>query len=90
MLSIIELPRNWQPTNQKHGNVVAGEGDGRTERSFLYACFSTGHTQKNGAVLIVFTNKTEPFFCVCPVFIRVRSLGCVLYGTLCIQRFEII
>jgi hypothetical protein len=28
----------------------------------------TGHTQKNGAVLIVFTLKTAPFFCVCPVF----------------------
>jgi hypothetical protein len=28
----------------------------------------TGHTQKNGAFLIVFTIKTAPFFCVCPVF----------------------
>jgi hypothetical protein len=28
---------------------------------------NTGHTQKNGAVLIVFTIKTVPFFCVCPV-----------------------
>ena len=28
----------------------------------------TGHTQKNGAVLIVFTIKTAPFFCVCPVY----------------------
>jgi hypothetical protein len=27
----------------------------------------TGHTQKNGAVLIVNTTKTAPFFCVCPV-----------------------
>jgi hypothetical protein len=27
----------------------------------------TGHTQKNGAVLIVFTIKTATFFCVCPV-----------------------
>ena len=27
----------------------------------------TGHTQKNGAVLIVFTIKTAPFVCVCPV-----------------------
>jgi hypothetical protein len=27
----------------------------------------TGYTQKNGAVLIVFTIKTAPFFCVCPV-----------------------
>jgi hypothetical protein len=28
----------------------------------------TGHAQKNGTVLIVFTIKTAPFFCVCPVF----------------------
>ena len=27
----------------------------------------TGHTQTNGAVLIVFTINTAPFFCVCPV-----------------------
>jgi hypothetical protein len=27
----------------------------------------TGHTQKNVAFLIVFTIKTAPFFCVCPV-----------------------
>jgi hypothetical protein len=27
-----------------------------------------GHTQKNGAVLIMFTIKTAPFFCVCPVY----------------------
>ena len=26
------------------------------------------HTQKNGAVLIVNTIKTAPFFCVCPVY----------------------
>jgi hypothetical protein len=34
---------------------------------FLY----TGHTQKNGAVLIVNTIKTEPFFCVCPGLLSV-------------------
>jgi hypothetical protein len=28
---------------------------------------NTGYTQQNGAVLIVFTIKTAPFFCVCPV-----------------------
>jgi hypothetical protein len=28
---------------------------------------NTEHTQKNGAVLIVNTIKTAPFFCVCPV-----------------------
>jgi hypothetical protein len=34
----------------------------------LQAIIHTGHTQKNGAVLIVFTIKTAPFFCVCPVY----------------------
>jgi hypothetical protein len=29
----------------------------------------TGHTQNNGAVFIVFTIKTAPFFCVCPVYV---------------------
>jgi hypothetical protein len=33
----------------------------RREQSLSY----TGHTQKNGAVLIVNTNKNAPFFCVC-------------------------
>jgi hypothetical protein len=28
----------------------------------------TGHTQKNGAVSMVFTIETAPLFCVCPVF----------------------
>jgi hypothetical protein len=27
----------------------------------------TGHTQKNGAVSIVFTIETAPLFCVCSV-----------------------
>jgi hypothetical protein len=54
------------------------------ETSGMYACiplykreqecltltkqWNTGHTQKNGAVLIVNTIKTAPFFCVCPVY----------------------
>jgi hypothetical protein len=29
---------------------------------------NTGHTQTNGAVLIVKTIKIAPFFCVCPVY----------------------
>jgi hypothetical protein len=33
-----------------------------------------GHTQKNGAVLIVNTIKTAPIFCVLPVFIYVNFL----------------
>jgi hypothetical protein len=32
------------------------------------SAFYTGHTQKNGAVLIVNTIKTAPLFCVCPVY----------------------
>jgi hypothetical protein len=28
----------------------------------------TGHTQKNGAVSIVDSFETAPFFCVCPVY----------------------
>ena len=35
----------------------------------LFIDIYTGHTQKNGAVLIVFTIKTAPFFCVCPVYL---------------------
>jgi phosphoglycerol transferase MdoB-like AlkP superfamily enzyme len=31
----------------------------------------TEHTQKNGAVLIVNTILTAPFFCVCPVYIYI-------------------
>jgi hypothetical protein len=30
--------------------------------------YYTGHTHPTGAVLIVFTIKTAPFICVCPVF----------------------
>jgi hypothetical protein len=36
---------------------------------------NTGHTQNNGAVLIVFTIKTAPFFCVCPVLCPVFVIG---------------
>jgi hypothetical protein len=28
----------------------------------------TGHTQKNGAVYMVYSIDTVPFVCVCPVF----------------------
>jgi hypothetical protein len=28
----------------------------------------TGHTQKNGAVSIVNSFETAPFFCVCPLY----------------------
>jgi hypothetical protein len=42
----------------------------------LYRCMKgykyTGYTQKNGAVLIVFTIKTAPLFCVCPVFVIIN------------------
>ena len=30
---------------------------------------NTGHTQQNGAVSIVNTIETAPFFCVCPVYL---------------------
>ena len=33
---------------------------------------NTGHTQNNGAVLIVNTIKTAPFFCVCPVHLHAK------------------
>jgi hypothetical protein len=36
-----------------------------------YISTYTGHTQKNGAVLIVNTIKTAPFFCVCPVYVGI-------------------
>ena len=38
-----------------------------TYAGFLLQSPYTGHTQKNGSVLIVNTIKTAPFFCVCPV-----------------------
>jgi hypothetical protein len=37
----------------------------------------TGHTQKNGAVLIVFTIKTAPSFCVCPVLLIYITTLCI-------------
>jgi hypothetical protein len=36
----------------------------------------TGHTQKNGAVLIVNTIKTAPLFCVCPVYVLLVYIYC--------------
>jgi hypothetical protein len=39
----------------------------RPERHATNSIHNTGHTQNNGAVLIVFTIKTAPLFCVCPV-----------------------
>jgi hypothetical protein len=41
----------------------------------------TGHTQKNGAVLIVNTIKTVPFFCVCPVLSQLVKKFPAFYGT---------
>jgi hypothetical protein len=38
------------------------------ELRLKFVVLYTGHTQKNGAVSIVFTIETVPFFCVCPVF----------------------
>jgi hypothetical protein len=36
--------------------------------SYLNVIIHTEYTQNNGAVLIVNTIKTAPFFCVCPVY----------------------
>jgi hypothetical protein len=41
----------------------------RDAGNIKYIYIYTGLTQKNGAVLIVFTIETAPFFCVCPVYI---------------------
>jgi hypothetical protein len=40
------------------------------KRREVSKCVNTGHTQKNVADFTVFTIKTAPFFCVCPVLIR--------------------
>jgi hypothetical protein len=37
---------------------------------WIYIHTYTGRTKNNGAVLIVNTIKTAPFFCVCPVYIH--------------------
>jgi hypothetical protein len=44
---------------------------------FSYIYIYIGHTQKNGAVLIVNTIKTTPLFCVCPVYIYICVCVCV-------------
>ena len=45
----------------------------QTMQRFSSTCY-TGYTQKNGAVSIVFTFETAPFFCVCPVHTVLSSL----------------
>ena len=55
----------------------------KTFGNALYNIY-TGHTQNNGAVLIVNTIKTALFFCVCPVYILV-----VLFYLLQISRFSV-
>jgi hypothetical protein len=52
-----------------------------TAHSEVCICIYTGHTQKNGTVLIVFTIKTAPFFCVCPVYIDTPDDGHVVTET---------
>jgi hypothetical protein len=39
----------------------------------MLVCY-TGHTQKNGAVSIVFTIETAPLFGVCPVYVRIMEI----------------
>jgi hypothetical protein len=48
------------------GNDMCGQ-------RFYGASTNTGHTQKNGAVLIVNTIKTAPLFCVCPVLCTILT-----------------
>jgi hypothetical protein len=50
-----------------------------------YVSINTGHTQKNGAVLIVNTIKTAPLFCVCPVIFLCTSDGLYLSAVLILQ-----
>jgi hypothetical protein len=47
----------------------------------LYMLY-TGHTQQNGAVSIVNTVDTAPFFCVCPVYsVLWDAVLCILAET---------
>jgi hypothetical protein len=56
--------------------VSSPSAHGQRQYSLLeFKCFCsyqryTGHTQKNGAVLIVNTIKTAPFVCVCPYYLE--------------------
>jgi hypothetical protein len=45
---------------------------------FLLEFSFTGHTQNNGAFLIVNTIKTAPFFCVFPVYQAVLAFQAIL------------
>jgi hypothetical protein len=54
---------------------------------YEYLLLYTGYTQKNGAVLIVNTIISAPFFCVCSVYLMTMSrmlyigvIICALYG----------
>ena len=48
-----------------------------TQLTTFYLLTYTGHTQNNGAVLIVLTITTAPFFCVCPVYFNeYRTCNC--------------
>jgi hypothetical protein len=38
----------------------------------------TGHTQKNGAVSIVFNTETAPFFCVYSVYLMQTNVHCFM------------
>jgi hypothetical protein len=50
---------------------------------FVMIYIYTGHTQKNGAVLIAFTIETAPFFCVYPVYIKLTKVKYLLEYTFC-------
>jgi hypothetical protein len=60
------LPTHLLSTHEVTSSVRSATTWNSREENAKY----TGHTQNNGAVLIVNTIKTAPFFCVCPVHLR--------------------
>ena len=60
---------------------------GKNSFATCYTCIACkGHTQKNGAVVIVFTIKIAPFFCVCPVLLKVYDLNFLYFRNLFIYN----
>jgi hypothetical protein len=62
-------------TQKSGGGCLDLEKLKKQKNDFLYQLihYIKGQTQKCGAVLIVFTIKTAPFFCVCPVLYTTLS-----------------
>jgi hypothetical protein len=53
------------------------------------ASLYNGHTQKNGAVLIVNTIKTAPLFCVNPVFL-LQNMRYDFHISITVHLYELI